>query len=159
MTSKLKAVRRMLESRLKGALPTLGLRESIHIHHVADQLDITQQAADREVAVQNLDRESTLARQLRSAIQRVDDGSYGACLQCEEEIAPNRLKAIPWAELCIRCQEQADRMGATRASFRMPDGLKQAALIGPTKTGAILLLFKGAPRLIFCRRNEFNVAP
>jgi len=127
MTSKLKAVRRMLESRLKGALPTLGLRESIHIHHAADPLDITQQAADREVAVQNLDRESALARQLRSAIQRVDDGSYGACLQCEEEIAPNRLKAIPWAELCIRCQEQADRMGATRANFRMSDGLKQAA--------------------------------
>ena len=127
MTANLRTVRRVLESTLKGVLPTRGLRESIHIHHVADQLDITQQAADREVAVQNLDRESTLARQLRSAIQRVDDGSYGVCLQCEEEIAPNRLKAIPWAELCIRCQEQADRMGATRASYRMPDGLKQAA--------------------------------
>ena len=127
MTSKLKAVRRMLESRLKGALPTRGLRESIHIHHVADPLDFTQQAADREVAVQNLDRESTLARQLRSAIQRVDNGSYGVCLQCEEEIAPNRLKAIPWAEFCIRCQEQADRMGVSRASLRMPDDLKQAA--------------------------------
>jgi len=127
MTSKLKAVRRMLEWRLKGALPTRGLRESIHIHHAADPLDITQQAADREVAVQNLDRESTLARQLRSAIQHVDDGSYGVCLQCEEEIARNRLQAIPWAEFCIRCQEQADRMGATRASFRVPDGLKQAA--------------------------------
>ncbi len=143
MTSNLGTVRRMLESRLKGALPTRGLRESIHVHHAADPLDITQQAADREVAVQNLDRESTLARQLRSAIQRVDDGSYGVCLQCEEEIAPNRLKAIrlqceeeiapnrlkaiPWAEFCIRCQEQADRIGPTRASFRMPDGLKQAA--------------------------------
>ena len=127
MTSNLGTVRRMLESRLKGALPTRGLRESIQVHHAADPLDITQQAADREVAVQNLDRESTLARQLRSAIQRVDDGSYGVCLQCEEEIAPNRLKAILWAEFCIRCQEQADRMGATRASFRMPDGLKQAA--------------------------------
>ena len=127
MTSKLRAVRRMLESRLKGALPTRGLRESIHIHHVADPLDITQQATDREVAVQNLNRESTRAGQLRSAIQRVNDGSYGGCLQCAEEIAPNRLKAIPWAELCIRCQEQADRMGATRGSFRMPNGLKQAA--------------------------------
>jgi DnaK suppressor protein len=127
MTSKLKAVRRMLELRLKGSLPTRDLRESIYIPHVADPLDITQQAADREVAVQNLDRESALARQLRSAIQRVDDGSYGVCLQCEEEIGPNRLKAIPWAELCIRCQEQADRMGATRVSLRMPESLKEAA--------------------------------
>src|SRR5207237_10537598 len=91
------------------------------------RLILLKQAADREVAVQSLDRESTLARQLRSAIQRVDDGSYGVCPQCEEEIGPNRLKAIPWAEFCIRCQEQADRMGATRGSFRMPDGFKQAA--------------------------------
>src|SRR5258708_37221700 len=127
MTSNIGRVRRVLEPRLKGVLPTRGLLESIHVHQAADPLDITQQAADREVAVQSLDRESTLARQLRSAIQRVDDGSYGVCLQCEEEIAPNRLKAIPWAEFCIRCQEQADRMGATRESFRMPEGLKQAA--------------------------------
>src|SRR5258708_21695842 len=95
MTSKLEAVRRMLESRLKGSHPTRGLRESIHIHHAADSLDITQQAADREVAVQNLDRESPLAREPRSAIQRADDGSYGVFLQCEEETAPNRLKPLP----------------------------------------------------------------
>jgi DnaK suppressor protein len=48
-------------------------------------------------------------RQLRSAIERIDDGSYGVCLQCEENIAPNHLKAVPWAELCINCQEGTDR--------------------------------------------------
>lgn len=126
MTSNRETVRRVLESRLKGAPQTLGLRESIHIHQVADPLDVTQQAADREVAVQNLNRESSLARQLRSAIQRLDDGSYGVCLHCEEEIAPKRLNAIPWAELCIHCQEKADRMGAT-ASFRMAESFDRAA--------------------------------
>ncbi len=127
MKSNIEAVRRVLESRLRVALPTRGLREAIHIHRMADPLDVTQQAADLELAVQNLDRESALARQLRSAIQRLDDGSYGVCLQCEDEIAAKRLNAIPWAELCIRCQERADRMGAATESFGMPDDLEQAA--------------------------------
>ena len=127
MKSNREAVRRVLESRLKAALPTRGLRESIHIQQMADPVEVTQQAADREVVLASLDRESTLARQLRSAIDRLDDGSYGVCLQCEEEIAPNRLKAIPWAELCIRCQENADRGGAARTSLRMADVLERAA--------------------------------
>ena len=110
MKANLGLVRRILEAQLKEATPTRGLRESIRIHQVADPLDMTQQAAEREVAVLNLDRDTALARRLRSAIERLDDGSYGVCLQCEEEIAPNRLKAIPWAELCIRCQEMADRL-------------------------------------------------
>ena len=109
MKANLGLVRRVLESQLKEAAPTRGLRESIRINQVADPLDMTQQAAEREVAVLNLDRDTALARRLRSAIERLNDGSYGVCLQCEEDIAPKRLRAIPWAELCIRCQEMADR--------------------------------------------------
>ena len=102
------SIRRELETHLKRATPARGLRESIRIHQVADPLDMTQQAAERDIAVLNLDRETTVARRLRDAIDRVDNGSYGICLECEEEIAPKRLQAIPWAELCIRCQEEAD---------------------------------------------------
>jgi DnaK suppressor protein len=101
--------RQILESKIREAAPTRGLRDSIRIHQVADPVDMTQLAAEREMAVQNLDRESALARRLRSAMERLDDGSYGVCLQCEEEISPKRLAAIPWAELCIQCQEMADR--------------------------------------------------
>ena len=123
----LKSIRQALESQLRQTAPTRGLRESIHIHRVADPLDVTQQAAEREVALHNLDRESALARQLRSAIKRLNDGSYGVCLECEEEIAPKRLKAIPWAEMCIRCQESADQSGANRESLRITNDLPEAA--------------------------------
>ena len=73
---------------------------------------MTQEAVERDVAVQILDRESALVRQLRAAIDRIDDGSYGICVDCEDEIAPNRLKAIHWAERCIGCQELAERLPA-----------------------------------------------
>ena len=109
MKVELKLARHILERHLKEMSSNRGLSDSIRIHQVADPVDMTQQAAERDVAVQLLDRESVLARRIRSAIDRVQDGSYGICLQCEEEIAPKRLKAMPWAELCIVCQEQADK--------------------------------------------------
>ena len=109
MKVELKLARHILERHLKETSSNRGLTDSIRIHQVADPVDMTQQAADRDVAVQILDRESVLARRIRSALDRIQDGSYGICLQCEEEIAPKRLKAMPWAELCIACQERADK--------------------------------------------------
>jgi DnaK suppressor protein len=121
------SARQILESQLKEAAPTQGLRESIRIHQVADPVDLTQQAADREMAVHNLDRDSALMRRIRSAIERVNNGSYGVCLECEEEIAPKRLKAIPWAELCIQCQETADSQAGGNENGKFARDLVQAA--------------------------------
>ena len=45
----------------------------------------------------------------RGALARIDDGSFGVCLHCEEDINPKRLNAVPWAPYCITCQEMADR--------------------------------------------------
>ena len=84
-------------------------RDAITIEKSADALDEVQHAAERELAIRNLDRESNLLRNVRSALRRIDDGSFGTCLHCEEEISPKRLNAVPWAPFCIQCQEQADR--------------------------------------------------
>ncbi len=108
MDANLNSVRKILESCLKEAAPSSGLRESIRIHQAADPVDMTQQAAEREMAIRSLHRDSELARRLRWAMERLDNGSYGTCVQCEESISPKRLSAIPWAELCIHCQAQAD---------------------------------------------------
>jgi len=42
-------------------------------------------------------------------LRRIDEGSFGVCLHCEEDISPKRLAAVPWTPFCIRCQEIADR--------------------------------------------------
>ena len=102
MTEDLKLIRQQLDSQLTKASSSRAMGDSIRIQQVADPLDMTQEALARDMAVQILDRESALARGLRSAIARIDDGSYGICHECEEKIAPKRLKAIPWAELCFR---------------------------------------------------------
>src|SRR5438445_5809139 len=84
-------------------------RDAITIEKSADALDEVQNAAERELAIRNLDRESNLLRNVRGALHRIDDGTFGVCLHCEEDISIKRLHAVPWAAYCIQCQEIADR--------------------------------------------------
>jgi DnaK suppressor protein len=44
-----------------------------------------------------------------AALERLDGGSYGACLRCGNPIAPERLEALPWAAHCIACQSAIDK--------------------------------------------------
>ena len=83
-------------------------RTDIAIERSPDQMDEVQYAAERELAIQNLDRESGLLRDVRGALRRIQDGTFGACVQCESEIPVKRLAAVPWASRCIQCQEAHD---------------------------------------------------
>ncbi len=104
--AKFKAV---LEAKYAELAKVVRKREGITIEKSPDALDEVQNAAERELAIRNLDRESHLLRNVRAALQRINDGSYGVCLHCEEEISLKRLNAVPWTPLCIQCQEIADR--------------------------------------------------
>jgi DnaK suppressor protein len=95
-------------------------REDIAIQKTPDALDEVQLAGERELAIRNLDRDSNMLRNVRAALARIKDGSYGICLHCEEEIKPKRLEAVPWTLYCIRCQEAADRN-----EFESPESLDE----------------------------------
>ena len=85
-------------------------RDGIAIEKSPDALDEVQHASERELAIRNLDRESNLLRNVRGALRRLDEGSFGVCLHCEEDISPKRLAAVPWTAFCIQCQEVADNL-------------------------------------------------
>jgi DnaK suppressor protein len=84
-------------------------RDGITIERSADQLEEIQAASQRSIAISNLDREFDQLRNTRAALRRIEEGSFGICQQCDENIHPRRLAAVPWAPFCIRCQEAADR--------------------------------------------------
>lgn len=104
--NKYKHILEVKQAELAGGLRN---RDEIVIEKTPDALDEVQLAGERELAIRNLDREANLLRQVRDALRRIADGSYGVCLHCEEEIKPKRLEAVPWTKYCIRCQEAADR--------------------------------------------------
>src|SRR5271169_2560479 len=83
-------------------------REGITIERCADQLEEIQAASERALAVCNLDREFSQLRNIRAALRRIQEGSFGTCQRCDEDIHPKRLAAVPWATFCIRCQEAVD---------------------------------------------------
>src|ERR1043166_5542928 len=107
--TELKKYKAILEA--KAAELNVGLRnrDEIAIEKTPDALDEVQLAGERELAIRNLDRESNMLRNVRGALARMAEGSYGICLHGEEDIKVKRLDAVPWAKYCIRCQEAADR--------------------------------------------------
>ena len=99
----------ILEQRQAELAGILRNRDAITIEKSPDALDEVQNAAERELAIRNLDRESNLLRNVRAALRRIDEGTFGVCVHCEEDISPKRINAVPWTPFCIACQEQADR--------------------------------------------------
>jgi len=47
--------------------------------------------------------------EIDEALKRIEDGTYGYCTNCGQEINPQRLEAIPWAALCVDCQQKLER--------------------------------------------------
>jgi DnaK suppressor protein len=105
----LEKFRNTLETKRAELSGSLRNRDEIVIEKAPDALDEVQLAGERELAIRNLDRDSNMLRQIRRALGRIADGSYGVCLHCDEDISPKRIAAVPWAAYCIKCQEQVDR--------------------------------------------------
>jgi DnaK suppressor protein len=126
MNESMRSAKQALEAKLRELTQSRGWRDTIAVEHNADPLDTTQRALEREMATRSLDRNATLVRQIRAAIDRVNQGGYGLCLECEEPISHKRLAAVPWAALCIHCQQQADR-GNRSVDEWLDDGFANAA--------------------------------
>jgi len=107
--TELNKYKQILETKLTELSQAVRDRDGIAIEKSPDALDEVQHAAERELAIRNLDRESHLLRNVRGALRRIEEGAFGVCLHCEEDINPKRLNAVPWTPFCIQCQELADR--------------------------------------------------
>jgi DnaK suppressor protein len=105
----LEKVKRALETKRSELSGSHRRLTEITIEKSPDALDEVQFAGERELAIRNLDRDADMLRQTKSAMERVANGSYGVCLNCDGDISPKRIAAVPWAAFCISCQEQVDR--------------------------------------------------
>jgi DnaK suppressor protein len=87
----------------------LRVREDITIEKSADLMDEIQYASERDLAIRNVDRGSNLLRDVRAALRRFREGSFGTCIECDSAISPKRLTALPWASRCLKCQDASDQ--------------------------------------------------
>ena len=74
---------------------------STYTYHMAD---VASDHYERELSLNIATAEQKLIYEIDEALKRIEDKSYGDCLDCEKPIAPKRLHAVPYASLCIACQ-------------------------------------------------------
>ena len=114
-------LRAMIEERRRDVQEKLrSLRESLPAH-TSDVLDTEEQSVQdfvQDVELALMEMQSATLGQIDEAIRRLEAGTYGACADCGAEIAAARLKALPFASLCLGCQEGEEE---TRAAGRLQD--------------------------------------
>jgi DnaK suppressor protein len=74
----------------------------------ADPTDRATLESDRNFTLRIRDRERRLIAKIKEALERIDNGSYGICEMCSEEISEARLKARPVTTLCIDCKTKQE---------------------------------------------------
>lgn len=80
-----------------------GVKNLGYGNHMADDASEAFEQA-KELALH--ENAKQLLAQVMDALDRFDQGTYGICEQCKEEIDPARLEALPYATLCLRCQQR-----------------------------------------------------
>ena len=74
-----------------------------------DEIDLASSEYNQSMVFRLRDREKFLLKKIDKALARIDDGSFGICERCEEEISIKRLEARPVTTLCIRCKEEQEK--------------------------------------------------
>jgi RNA polymerase-binding transcription factor DksA len=85
---------------------------------LSETADAAQVIEERETLTQILDWLVGRSVELRDALRRIDDGTYGVCTACEGFIHPERLLALPEASLCLECQTEFEKNHAAHPVLR-----------------------------------------
>lgn len=76
----------------------------------ADEVDEIQANESRELGFATRTMLVERVNRLAEALDRLSEGAYGVCVECGEQIAPARLRALPEVQTCVRCQDRLERM-------------------------------------------------
>jgi DnaK suppressor protein len=78
---------------------------------VADIGDMSSNAYNRDVLFNLSETQRQRIRDIDIALERIEQGEYGICMQCGEEIAPRRLEVRPFSRYCIECKTDIEKFG------------------------------------------------
>jgi DnaK suppressor protein len=106
----LDAIRKKLSEQRKAVVEAMRRNRAPEVtSDTGDEADQAQAAMDRDLQFELSDTERNTLDQIEGAIRKIDKGTYGACEQCRQPIETLRIKALPFARYCIRCQSGSER--------------------------------------------------
>jgi DnaK suppressor protein len=106
LKSMLEARRREIQDKLRSLRETL----PADMAEVTDTEELSVHDFVRDVELALMEMKAETLVKIDEAMQRLEEGTYGTCASCGQEIAEARLRAVPFATLCVACQEQAESL-------------------------------------------------
>ena len=117
---KIKDTRRRLSSEYENLVKSINrsrlAAEEIKLENTEDEGDLAAISHERELLYNLHESDFARLRFIQQAMKAMDRGQYGECVGCGEDINEKRLEAVPWATMCVRCQEETE---AEHISSRM----------------------------------------
>jgi len=107
---KLGTYRNMLEKKAQEVRRSMSAQKAAQVvarlDVPSDEGDLSQQHHEEWIFLNRNTIDMKLLREISDALQRIEQGTYAVCLECEEPISVKRLEAVPWARYCVSCQEK-----------------------------------------------------
>lgn len=103
--------RQRLERQIGALKRRLGSIDVVAPPDRGDVVDVVTHQAETELTVTGRERLTDQLARTVEALQRVEDGTYGKCVECGKPIRRARLEAVPEAECCVACQAQIEANG------------------------------------------------
>jgi len=82
----------------------------------ADEVDEIQASENREIGFATREKLADRVKRLSAALERLNNGEYGVCAECDERISPARLLVAPEVQTCVRCQDRIERFTRRQSS-------------------------------------------
>lgn len=95
---------------VKKAKQTLEEDMTLDSNDLPDEMDLASSEYLQSFTFRLRGREKVFLDKIEKALRKIEDGSFGTCEECGEEISVKRLEARPETTLCIRCKEDQERM-------------------------------------------------
>jgi DnaK suppressor protein len=101
--------RKMLESKAEEVRQSMSAQKAAQVvarlDVPSDEGDLSQQHHEEWIFLNRNTIDMKLLREISDALHRIDQETYGICMECEEDISTKRLDAVPWARYCVTCQD------------------------------------------------------
>jgi len=102
----LEQIKHLSEDTLKKTQKDASGDISGYTYHMAD---VATDSYDREFSMGLASSERQLLYEFDDAMKKIEDGTFGVCEDCKDLISKSRLKVVPYARMCIKCQEKKEK--------------------------------------------------
>jgi len=107
-TRNMSKLKQILRNEYEAIAEPLADQDAIAASRESDEFEEIDRQSNVALALATIESRWRKRKQITLALDRLANGEYGRCLECDEEIGETRLEALPWALLCRDCQEQRE---------------------------------------------------